>query len=181
MRKVTIVLLLSVFLFNTAGYIVTFKILQYQVKKEIKTKIKQHLNASQLTTITIGKKQLKSIIWAEKDREFYYCDELYDIIRVIEDSSTVTYYCINDKKEEALFENLDAHIDRYVRTSDSFKNRTEKKLSNQIVKLYFTDSVFFVPDFNYSSVIFYYIHLVYTPAFIKINSPPPEIIYTSAE
>lgn len=175
MRKVTIVLLLSIFLFNTAGYIVTFKILQYQVKKEVKTKIKQSLNTSQLTIITIDKKQLKSIIWEEKDSEFYYCEELYDVVRVIEDSSSVIYYCINDKKEEALFEDLDAHIDRYVRTSDSLKNRAEKKLNNQIIKLYFTDSVFFIPDFNYSSIVSYYSHLLYTPAFIKINSPPPEI------
>lgn len=176
LKKVTVFILLSTFLFNIAGYFIAFKVLQFQIRKEIKSEIKQQLAASELTTIIINKAHPEQISWEEKGKEFYFAGGLYDIISSTETSDSIYYYCINDVQEELLFENLDEHINKYVTTDEFSKNRSAKKLANPSIKLYFTHSISLACDYCYSAIIYLSKPHLYTSAIIEINPPPPEFI-----
>ncbi len=175
LKKVTIFILLGIFLFNTAGYFIAFKILQYQIRKEIKAEIKQQLDPSECTIITIAKREITSIAWEDDGEEFYYKGELYDIIRSTETKDSITFCCINDEKEEELLEKLNDHIDRHSIAYKSLKNRSAKKLNNPVKKLFFqVASSSFLSATN-RSIRFPSDYFYYTPVFIEIVSPPPEL------
>lgn len=176
LKKVTTFILLSTFLFNIAGYFITFKVLQYQVRKEIKREIKHQLSPSELTTIRINKANPEQISWEDEGKEFYYKGALYDIVNSTETGDSICYYCINDVQEELLFENLDEHINRYVTTDEFSKNRSSKKLANPSIKLYFTHSVSLACEHYFSSITYTSKPCLYTSAVIEMNSPPPEFI-----
>ena len=72
MKKAAAIFLLGIFLFNTAGYFIAFKSVQYQIKKEIKAEIKKNINSDELTVIIISKKQINKIDWLEEGKEMNY-------------------------------------------------------------------------------------------------------------
>lgn len=176
LKRAAIYILLSTFLFNISGYFIAFKVLQYQVRKEIKSEIKQQLSRSDLTTIAIKKAKKNAILWEEENKEFYYGGALYDIVKSCETNDSIFYYCINDKQEEILFDNLEEHIDRYVTTDEFSKNLAAKKLISPNIKLYFNNSVSLACDYCYLETIFFTKQTTYTSAVIEINSPPPEFV-----
>ncbi len=175
LKKVTVFILLGIFLFNTAGYFIAFKILQYQIQKEIKTEIKQQLDPSECTIITIPKHELNNIAWEDEGEEFYYKEELYDIIRSTETKDSITFCCINDQKEEELLEKLNDHIDRHSIEHKSLKNRNAKKINNPVKKLFFEVASSSFLSITNQSITFPSDYFYYTPVFIEIVSPPPEL------
>jgi len=72
MKKAAAIFLLGIFLFNIAGYFIAFKLVQYQIKKEIKAEIKKNINSDELTAIIISKKQINKIDWLEEGKEMNY-------------------------------------------------------------------------------------------------------------
>lgn len=112
------------------GYIVLFKISQNQIRKEVKREIKMKLNESELQTIVFNKSELSTINWVETDKEFIHHNELFDIVRISETATTITYYCINDKQEEQLFANLDEHINKHLTNHKSSKKNSLKLIDN---------------------------------------------------
>lgn len=175
MKKLAVLFLLFIFLFNTVGYYIAFKTVQYSVKREIKAEIKHGLDITQLTTIIINKKALSAVEWLENGKEMRYNGELFDVVSSIENSNSITYYCINDKQEEVLFANLDEHINRYIAADKPIKNNAAKKLIEQVVKLYFSfeENQQFYPSF--SSIIHSSIDFNCLSAQIETNFLPPEL------
>lgn len=107
MRKLLSIALVFVFLLNTSGVYIYFKIKQRQIRREIKQKIKQNLDDDELVTICQNKTNKTDFKW-KGTHEFSYHNTLYDVVRVEKNSlGEVIYKCINDKDEEKLFSNLD--------------------------------------------------------------------------
>lgn len=175
MKKVISIFLFGIFLFNMAGYFIAFKSFQYQIKKEIKAEIKRNINPNELTTIVIDKKQTNKIEWLEEGKEMNYNGKLYDVVRLTKNDTSITYYCINDKQEELLFANLEEHIGAHVAANKPIKNQASKKLSNTVIKLYFSNEQSF--EFNSALLYqqaFFSINLSYKSALTENDSPPPE-------
>lgn len=126
MKSTVSFFLLIIFLFNTIGYFVVFKISQNQIRKEVKREIKMRLNDSDLHSIVFNKNELKKINWVKTDKEFVFGNELYDIVRTTDTGTTITYYCINDKQEEQLFTNLEEHINKHIASNKNHKKNTLK-------------------------------------------------------
>ena len=163
-----------IFLFNTAGYFIAFKTQQYQVKSEIESEIKAGINTNELTTVTISKMDLSDIQWMESGKEMRYNGEMYDVVKSSETSNSVTYYCINDAKEESLFANLDDHINTHVLSN--VPQKSSKKLIDHVVKLYFSTP----PAAEFSSTAysqnFSFGNSIFTSVIIEKNAPPPEFV-----
>lgn len=177
MKKTVSIFLFGIFLFNMAGYFIAFKSFQYQIKKEIKAEIKKNINAAELTTIVIDKKQINKIDWLENGKEMYCNGKLYDIVRHTKNDSSTTYYCINDKQEELLFANLEEHIALHIAANKPIKNQGSKKLADNVIKLYFSNDQSY--KFNpvlLNQVHFFSINLSYKSALIESDSPPPEFV-----
>lgn len=176
MKKLAVLFLLFVFLFNTVGYFIAFKAVQYSVKREIKTEIKQGLNTTELTMIIVNKNDLSAIEWLENGREMRYRGELFDVVRYTENSNTVTYYCINDKQEEFLFAHLDEHINRYIAADKPIKNNAAKKLVDHVVKLYFSSEDYQPFYHTPTSIMYSSIDFNCLSAQIETNFLPPELV-----
>jgi len=176
MKKAIPIFLVCIFLFNTLGYFIAFKAVQYAVKNEIKFQIKSNLPITELTTITINKTHLATIEWKDNGKELIYNNEMYDVVRSNETATSITYYCIHDKKEKLLFTNLDDHINAHIITDKPVKNPASKKLADHVVKLYFETSYLFGFNNFKKHSVFSYITIIYTPALIETNSPPPEFV-----
>lgn len=177
MKKLAILTLLSIFIFNTVGYYIVFKISQSEAKSEIKSKITQNLSTQELTAITLTKTEIATVVWLEKNKEFYFKNKLYDVVKTTENNpNSTTFYCLSDEKEEALFANLDEHILRQLNKNDNNKNSTSKKLSNHVVKIYFLQS----QDIHFHKMDiqnnFSFLKLNYCSEFPETSSPPPEFI-----
>ncbi len=176
MRKAASLFLLCIFLFNTVGYYIAFMAVQYEVKTEMESKIRSGVNTDGLTMIAINKKDLSNIEWTERNEEMRYKGELYDVVKSAETNASVTFYCINDSKENTLFTTLDEHINMHIATNKSIKNESSKKVMDTLIKIYFSNAscvnfIDFSPDTSFPSA-----NLIYTAAVIKISPPPPQFV-----
>lgn len=163
MKKIIILILLLPFLYGAIGYLPSFLISQYRIRKEFKQKIKSHIIPEELIIISIPKGNSKLINW-KNGHEFLYQGKLYDIVKKEERKTTTKYYCINDLQEEKLFSNLDKYIKEQQTEKDSSKSN---KAKNQIKDYIYP---------NISSILFIYNKpysiMTYQFDYISYNQPP---------
>ncbi|MBM2840732.1 MAG: hypothetical protein HW412_1260 [Bacteroidetes bacterium] len=108
-KKGIALLFLTLYVYNLAGYYAVFKALQYQVRVEVKTRIKESVPQGKLFLIVVRKGEEDSLRWLEEN-EFRYRGNMYDIVRQYSRNDTTFYSCVKDKQEELLFENFDLHV-----------------------------------------------------------------------
>ena len=109
MKRILSILFLFVFLFNLAGYFIVFEVRQYSAKQEMKIFIKNNIPENELTKIIIPNSELTSSsseFRQTEENEFVYQGKYYDIVNKKTDGNNTIFYCINDKNEEKLFEEL---------------------------------------------------------------------------
>lgn len=123
-------LLLSVLLFNSAGYVGAFYYAKAKIKKEIKMKLKGEFPKDQLKLIVIDtrKGEDKLLKWIEP-HEFMLQGRMYDIIKT--DSlpgGVLQYLCIDDEDETRLFANMDELIKREFQGNKNKRGNAVKNL-----------------------------------------------------
>jgi hypothetical protein len=134
MKRLAAIVVIILMLFNSMGYFVVFKTIQYSVKREIKRKIKNQLAASELCLIKVAgndKTRQAEMQWME-EREFRFQGMMYDVVRTCTQNDTVYFYCINDRQEEQLFARLD-HLVKH-QTESGPVSRHNSKLIKYIVR-----------------------------------------------
>lgn len=175
MKKTAVIFLLSIFLFNTVGYFIAFKAVQFEIKTEVQSEIIQGLNINELTSVTINKNNLGTIEWFEDGKEMRYKGEMYDVVKSAECATSITYYCINDKQEESLFANLEEHINTHVAVNKPMQN--QKKIIDNVIKVYFSNRQTAKLNYASSSAIqFSPANLTFQSTLIETDSPPPEFV-----
>lgn len=132
MRKAISILLLLL-LFHPGGYFLIFKIQQYQVRREIKQRIKAGVPEQELVLLKIPRnleEQPSQLFQRIHSGEFRYQGKMYDIVRQQEHGDTTWYYCVSDEKETVLFANLDELVNR-----ESNQNPQRKQQSEELQRL----------------------------------------------
>jgi len=177
LKKLLPVILAILLLFNTGGFYIVFKSLQYGVKKEIKEKIRRSLPGADLTLIRICSKYTHSrtslLKWYDDGKEFVYMDRMYDIIKQETRGDSVYFYCINDTKEEQLFAGLNGIVNKTM-GEDSLKQKMLKTAFQLTQNFYFihqnnsytqncTGKVIYYPMIEYPLYIFH-----------EVIVPPPK-------
>lgn len=160
-------MLLTIIFMNQVGYYFVYTFHQHIIKEEIEKELLTHLPDSSLELV-IAEDWNNKLEWKEKGKEFSLNGEMYDVARIeIKDGKT-HLYCINDKKEKELLDNL-------VKTVN--KNHDNKKEGNTI-KPVLTDMLIVTPiepvkTFSDSSP---YGSLRVSPvsSFKEIKIPPPK-------
>ncbi len=175
-KRILAFFLLGIFLFNTMGYFIAFKAMQYEIKSNIISQIKLGVPTADETVLTIAKSDLKNIDWKEQGKEMVYNGKRYDVIKKQEDAMSVTFYCINDKQEETLFANLDNQINSHIASQKSSSKGAAKNMVNDIVKIVFNQT----SSFSYyleatSSRCFLPYEVSFTSETLQTSSPPPRI------
>lgn len=173
MKKAISIVLLSIFLFNTAGYYVFFKMAQIEIKKEIKKELKLSVNSQDLTIITFTNSETEAIHWVEKDKEFIHNNQMYDIVRRSSTDNETTLYCINDKQEKKLFEHLEEQVLKQIENNKNSKSDSSKKNADNIIKTYFFEELTlstFQKTVPYNFISY---SKTYASVDVMISTPPP--------
>jgi len=142
MRKLISILLLIMFL-QPPGYVLIFKVQQYQIRKEMKHRIKNGVPEEELALLKIPRKleeESNHVFQRIHEREFRYEGKMYDIVRQEQYGDTTWYYCVSDEKETVLFANLDDLVNR-----EASQNPQRKQQSEELQRLLNT---FFVVQHN---------------------------------
>lgn len=113
------VVLLLCFCCTTVGTTLLFFALRQQVRKEVKTQLKEGVPDDQLTRFAFSRTSPPPGVQWIHEGEFRFYGQLYDIVRAEQRGDTTLYYCINDHAEQQLFANLDAAIRDTLGTSKS--------------------------------------------------------------
>lgn len=175
MKKAASIFLLGIFLFNTAGYYVFFKVAQSKIKSEIKKEIKLNLHSTELTAIEFTSEEINNLNWLEKGKEFMYHNQMFDIVKSKINGNSITFYCINDKQEKKLFKNLEEQVLKQIEQNKNSKNNSSKKAADQQIKTYFLETIDFCVFQNISSVKFNPYNNQYASIAASITTPPPRV------
>lgn len=174
MKKAIAFFLLTIFLYNTAGYFIVFKIQESQIKSEIKNEIESGVDQNEITKLIVPNNNSSMYELADGGNEIRFNNQFFDIIKTNKTSTSTIYYCVNDKKEESLFSKLENQVDSNVISNTHQKNETSKKLIDTVIKLYFSNHFSITSKQTPEKITYYTSNLIYTPAIAEINSPPPE-------
>ena len=173
MKKLGAIFLLSIFVFNTMGYLIAFKVAQTQAKEEMKANIENGILTGILSAFTFPKSDLAALN-SVKAEEIQIEGAYYDIISTQESTSSITFYCLNDKMETGLLSSLTQHIDANI-SSKPLKNESGKKLFENIVKLFFSSEI---PSTQFAEILtpsYFVTDSIYISAKPIANTPPPEL------
>ena len=129
MKRTFAYLFLFLYSYNLAGYLVVFSVRQDHVRSEIKRMLKESVPQSDLLQLVFHTQSLEQgqypLQWIE-DHEFRYAGGMYDIVRSHTTGDSTYYLCVNDIQEEALFADLDSHVQREMGSQsgrlDAFKD-----------------------------------------------------------
>ena len=129
MKKLIPILLSLIIVYNSIGSFIALKIIQYNIKREIKREIKKGVPAEdyilvKLTDYDIDNEK-NGFRYFDDDKEFRYNNSMYDIIKKKVVNDTNYFYCINDKKEEILFQNIDLLVKNNLDTNIPAKKHSE--------------------------------------------------------
>ena len=127
MKKWLSILIAFLIFLNSAGYIVLFWHFQQETKKEMFQKISGDVPDTELTCITISKKDISASEFKQKD-ELEYKGSMYDVVKKGETNKYYHFYCVNDEKESLLIKNFRQHF-------DGNKEKTNQHSSKPLISL----------------------------------------------
>jgi hypothetical protein len=172
--RITAVIVLLVMINNLAGFYFAFYSQQNIIKKEVKGLLKSSLNESELVKLQfdINSDEYLKLQWLD-EHEFRYHGRMFDIIRVeMGDKNHLTFYCINDIKEEQLFADLKEHVSNHIE-----QNPEKQNISKILLKVL---SLEFYQIIDHTDVIPFQVCLEFysygeqlAMAETDIPSPPP--------
>ena len=168
MKKAIAALLLCIIFISQVGYYFIYTVHQYIIKEKIERELLSRIPDSSLEVI-IAEDIENRIEWEELNKEFFLDNELYDVARIEIKNGKTHLYCINDKKEKELLDNLVKAVN---------KNHDSKKERNN-VKPVLTDMIVVIsaePVKTFSGSSSYGLFSVSpVSSFKEIKSPPPKV------
>ena len=151
-----------------------FSLRRQEIRKEIKTRIKQGVPQAERTIVRLSDTEMQSsdFTWV-KDHEFRYQGKMYDVLerKVIGDRTE--FACILDEDETRLFKTLDEQIQSALNGDPVSKQQNEK--SQRFYRnLFYESSVFSWTIQHYKTSILTIQEKAPITLFVFADSPPPE-------
>ena len=175
-KTVFVYLLLTVFLFNTVGYFVAFKSVQWNIRKQAKQAILKQVSKKDLIEKKFKNADFAKLEWKDNGKEFELGNELFDVVEIERSEQEIIVYCMNDKKEEELLSHLDEHIQVNVSNTNESHKKSSKKITDTVLKLYFNNLLSFNFNRTVEKIIFINSLQLYQSNYLSLNTPPPELV-----
>jgi len=128
-KKAVAALLLTTIFISQVGYYFIYIIHQHIIKEEIERELLTHIPDSSLELVIV-EDHSNNLEWEEEGKEFSLNGDMYDVVRIEVKNGKTYLYCINDKKEKEILNNLVKAV-----------NHDSKKERNG-VKPFMTDMIF---------------------------------------
>lgn len=171
MKKLLSILLVLILLFNIGGFYVVIKSRQYAIRKEVKRQIKHGVDEKDLVPILVNDDNQDQLDW-KHSKEFRYKGSMYDIVRTeFNENGTITYHCIIDDNESALFNDLDRLVQ--VKQKHTHKNifQIQKSLTLFAYNIKLLEDVFATPENAQINIA--YVEPYVSKVYLDIPCPPP--------
>ena len=171
MKKVLSILFILFFLLNIIGTLGFYYYQRANIRAEMKSFMKSNIpeNKIEIIKVDINSKYFQRI----HAKEFRFHGKLYDIIKEVPYKDLTVFYCINDKKEEQLLEDISKIFDTSTDGMTTVKY-SGKILKNIFFPFYFESSKKNICDV-YSSQKIYITSDKCLTCFYDVEIPPPEI------
>ena len=105
MKRSITIFVLSLLFFSQIGYRIIYLIQQHELKEAAEARLLSAVNSDQFEQIT-EEDNLNNIVWEEAGKEFSLNGQLYDVAKKEVVNGKTILYCLNDKKEEQLVEEM---------------------------------------------------------------------------
>lgn len=100
-----------------------------QVKREVKWKIIEGIDKSELVLIQLSKSEAKERLDWEHSKEFEFEGEMYDVVEFEETADSVKYWCWWDYEETTLNKNLAAVVNNLLGNHPDKEEKEQKLIS----------------------------------------------------
>lgn len=174
MKKIFYIVLILTLLLEVGGCIFIFKIKQYSIRKEIKTKIKEGVPQQELVIFRFSEEQLAKLEW-KHSREFRFRDMMYDIVRRSVENDIHILYCVSDEQENRLFVRLDEMTHRSLSKDLPFRQPFSRLMNIFNVIIPGTTALLISNSFLENDLN-YFLSPTLCNGFDSVNLPPPEMI-----
>jgi hypothetical protein len=178
MKKSFTILILSLFIYNTFGFLAVYPFLSIYYKNLGMKETEKHLDHEMIELLILNKEDLEKnkvdFRWIHR-REFKYQGEMFDLVKKEEKNNQLFLYCIHDKNEKRLEDEF------AKRVNDNSKNSKRQQGANHLNILLSepaqTDIVSFarVCEFRFMN----FCPDDYSSIQLDIPSPPPESLSLS--
>ena len=105
MKKLLTTAFLLLLFTAQVGYYLIYSIQQHVNKEQVERKLLAQIPESSLEKI-IAEDFAGKIVWKEKGKEFSLDRVMYDVVRIKKEDGKTSLYCINDKQEKLLIDEL---------------------------------------------------------------------------
>jgi hypothetical protein len=174
MKKIVIILLSFLLLFNSFGYVLVYFEVKQSLKDDAFEKMKDYISEEDLDIIVLSKQDFlhnTDRCTFLNDNEIQYKGKLYDIYRKYEEGENLILYCLNDEKENTVEKIFSSYIeDLNTKSSEqpAIRNILKTKISLGITPKQdslFTNQIIEFIRFNKINLI---------TNFKEILTPPPK-------
>jgi hypothetical protein len=167
LKKALTASLLLILFTSQVGYYFIYTIHQHIIKEEMERELLAHIPEASLEVI-IAEQVADKIEWEEKNKEFSLDGILYDVARIEKKDGKTFLYCINDKKEKQLLDNLVKAVNK---NHDNKQGRNNiKSLLLDLVCMSDTEE----PGTFSAPSVYLCFKVTLVSSFEEIHSPPPK-------
>jgi hypothetical protein len=102
-QRLIAAILLTMFLYYSAGYYPVFRHRLKEIKREMKVRMARDLNQRDITRLRFSQEDYEKLKWKEP-HEFYHGGSLYDVLMQVRDQDGfIIMHCLNDSLEKELY------------------------------------------------------------------------------
>jgi len=167
LKKALTASLLAILFTSQVGYYFIYTVHQYIIKEEMEREMLTLIPESSLEVFVVEELDDK-IVWEEENKEFSIEGALYDVARIKKIDGKTFLYCINDKQEKRLLDDLAKAVNANHGNKQE-KNSIKSLLIDLVCMKDEEDSTIFSVPSIYS---LFNVNLV--SSFEEINIPPPK-------
>jgi hypothetical protein len=174
-KQVVAVLLLLCMVLPFLGAYTWLKYQQRQVKREVKHRIIDGLDRSELTLVVMTKAQAEAELNWEHEKEFEYLGEMYDVVAVEVRGDTIRYWCWWDKEETALNRRLQTLVAQNIGQQPQQNNNKDRLTTFFKTPWHFAETACSIPPLATSNWKFSQWESLYLFRYQEVPSPPPKL------
>ena len=173
LRSAFVALLLGCVGVCAVGEYLVVKAVQWDVRRDIKQRIKAGIPKEELIVLQFSKHQSPAnIVWMHA-REFRHEGNMYDVVNQEDIGDSIRYYCILDERDTWLYANLEMQI-RQELTGNPQRQHQQTELLQQIPKFFWLPAnpiEYGFKRFTPKPMHTAYAMIAYAPS---VPSPPPD-------
>lgn len=171
MKRLIPILIIIAFWFSAIGYFHVYKIMQAEIRHNIKVKLEQDVPEHELTVITFSSSD--EIDWVREGKEFRLDGKMYDVVRRQHENGLLVFFCIDDRQETALISQIEKLLKDSMQNDKKTSSNSLRTLLQLIPNLFYQDG-FQNQEFLVGSCLLQDLfHEDLLEGFLLLHTPPP--------